>query len=331
MPSYYVLDTHDWLYARFAESDVPPGHVPAPSAADADIVVYLEPPWLTGHRYGRLYEALTPRKWRHLYVFSQADGALTWAPGVYASLPNAKASNPLFSGGFYVYHLHYGGAPLAGALDAHRDRDLAPDLLWSFIGSSATRPALREPILALGDDRSVARDSRRWHEEVRWRWHTSPSHRDEAEQIFASYAETMVRSKFVVCPRGVGSGSVRMFEALRMGRCPVILSDDWTPPPFIDWERCALRVREADVNRLPEILREREADWLALGTAARAAWERFYAPRNLLTTLIETCAALRSEEPSVSRRAAAAGRALATREALRRYKIAAARLAAGDG
>ena len=275
--------------------------------------------------------ALPPHRWRHLYVFSQADGALTWAPGVYASLPNTKASNPLFSGGFYVYHLHYGEAPLADALDAQRDRDAAPDLLWSFIGSSATRPALREPILALGDDRSVASDSRRWHEEVRWRWYSSSSHQREAEQIFASYAETMVRSKFIVCPRGVGPGSVRVFEALRMGRCPVILSDEWTPPPHVDWDACALRVAEADVRRLPAILRERETDSASLGAAARAAWERFYAPQRLLTTLIETCAALQADTPSVSRRAAAAGQALATREALRRYKAAATRLASGDG
>src|SRR2546423_4170060 len=34
-------------------------------------------------------------------------------------------------------------------------------------------------------------------------------------------------SKFILCSRGVGTSSVRLFDTMRMGRVPVILSDQW--------------------------------------------------------------------------------------------------------
>ncbi len=36
-------------------------------------------------------------------------------------------------------------------------------------------------------------------------------------------------------PRGIGASSVRIFEAMRAGRAPVIISDDWIVPPVGDW------------------------------------------------------------------------------------------------
>ena len=45
----------------------------------------------------------------------------------------------------------------------------------------------------------------------------------------ARYWEIMARSKFVLCPRGAGASSIRLFEAMQAGVAPVISSDDWIP------------------------------------------------------------------------------------------------------
>jgi hypothetical protein len=104
-----------------------------------------------------------------------------------------------------------------------------------------------------------------------------------------SYAEHLHRAKFIVCPRGVGLSSVRLFEAMRVGICPVIVSDRWLPPPFVDWSACSIRLAERDLPLLPMILREREGEWLALGSRARREWEKRYAPANVLNSIVEAC------------------------------------------
>ena len=47
---------------------------------------------------------------------------------------------------------------------------------------------------------------------------------------------------------------------MRMGRVPVILSDDWVEPIGPSWEKFSIRIRERDVDRIPAPLEKREAD-----------------------------------------------------------------------
>ena len=49
------------------------------------------------------------------------------------------------------------------------------------------------------------------------------SQRDRLD-YYRRYAELTKASKFVLCPRGVGASTIRLFETMRMGRVPVILS-----------------------------------------------------------------------------------------------------------
>ena len=78
---------------------------------------------------------------------------------------------------------------------------------------------------------------------------------------------------------------MRLFETMQVGRCPVILSDDWLPPPFVDWEACSLRIPERQVTSLPEILRARCDEAAQLGLAARRAWEENFSPARRLATI----------------------------------------------
>jgi hypothetical protein len=104
-------------------------------------------------------------------------------------------------------------------------------------------------------------------------------------QEMIDYIEEILQSKFVICPGGFSPQTVRLFETMQLGRCPVIISDQWVPITGIDWRNCAVVVSEREVKSLPKILAAREAEAADLGACARIAWEKNFAPeqRFLLT------------------------------------------------
>jgi len=99
-------------------------------------------------------------------------------------------------------------------------------------------------------------------------------------------------SKFVLCPRGIATSSYRCYEAMALGRVPVILSDAWVPPAGPDWGEFALIVAEDRIADLPDILRAHEPHWRAMGRAARAAWEEWFAPEIITYRVLRSIEAI---------------------------------------
>ncbi|NJK92615.1 MAG: exostosin family protein [Blastochloris sp.] len=102
-----------------------------------------------------------------------------------------------------------------------------------------------------------------------------------------TYADQLRLCRFILCPRGNGVSSVRLFEALEAGRVPVILSDRFVPPSDPDWTSCVIQVPESQLAQLPDLLREAEPDWITMAGNARRYWEQHYADTNLLTRLVQ--------------------------------------------
>ena len=73
----------------------------------------------------------------------------------------------------------------------------------------------------------------------------------------ARYVGSIKDSAFVLCPRGGGTSTFRLFETMMLGRVPVILSDQWVPRVGPDWESFSLRVMERDVSKVPRLLESR--------------------------------------------------------------------------
>jgi hypothetical protein len=171
------------------------------------------------------------------------------------------------TGGFYCAHHHREEGGIGDYLEAAKE--IEPDVLWSFMGTASNHP-VRKALFDLDRSRALVVDTQRWSDTVRWAWKTDL--RGEGRSMFQEYVSVLGRSHFVVCPRGKGASSIRLFEALQAGRCPVIISDDWLAPPFVDWSSCSLRIPEAEVGELPRILRSHEAEAETLGREARAVW-----------------------------------------------------------
>jgi hypothetical protein len=80
------------------------------------------------------------------------------------------------------------------------------------------------------------------------------------------YRNDLLTSKFALCPRGKGSSSFRLFEAMSLGCIPVIVADEWVEPPIVDWSSCSIRIAENQIHNIVEIIgthRERAVDMSA--------------------------------------------------------------------
>ena len=69
------------------------------------------------------------------------------------------------------------------------------------------------------------------------------------------YNKILLRSKYSLCPSGSGPNSIRFWESLGVGAIPVLLSDDLELPHNDIWQSSILRIKESDVEKVPNILR----------------------------------------------------------------------------
>jgi hypothetical protein len=240
----------------------------------ADYIVFIEPPIQKFEAYGRiLAENPIIRQFaERCFAYDWADDAAGFMPGVYPSLRRGQWDPRQFvSGGFL---LPYNEVVAVAASNGHRHERRVPELLMSFHGA-ASHP-LRTRLLQTG---SVV-DDPEIDFSVSPEWFTHSADRKN------EYVMRLLSSKFVLCPRGIGPATFRTYEAMALGRAPVIVSEEWMPPDGPDWTKFSLVVSESRICDLPRLVRERERDWAAMGRAAREAWEDHFAfPRGVIRML----------------------------------------------
>jgi hypothetical protein len=113
----------------------------------------------------------------------------------------------------------------------------------------------------------------------------------------SDYTRIMIESRFVLCPKGLGSSTWRLFETLKAGRVPVIISDAWIPPLGPEWERFAVFVRESRIAEIPRLLEALEPRAVEMGLAARTAWEDWFSGSVVFHRSVEWCLQLLQSRP----------------------------------
>jgi hypothetical protein len=235
------------------------------------------------------------------FVFSTADAVVPYLPGVYASIEKRAYDPRRVRSGHYLSS-HITEPPLVTRSFADRD------LLFSFVGTGANHPVRRD-IVALRHPRGLCRDTSRESARV---WAEGAA---AVAKFLGDYAEVMSRSRFALCPRGIGASSIRLFESMRFGVAPVIVSDQWVEPTGPDWGAFSLRVPERDVARIPTLLEELEPRSEEMGRLARLAWEDWFSDRVSFHRVVNWCREImESRAPSGD---PLVGRARAYAEALR--------------
>ena len=162
-----------------------------------------------------------------------------------------------------------------------------PDLLFSFQGGR-THP-LRDQVLELRHPRAIVEDT---SDHDFYVGNTAPA--VEFREARAKYIETIRRSKFVLCPRGYGPASFRLYEVIAAGRVPVVISDEWLPPERIPWHTCSLRIPEVSAGDVVSILAAEEHRWPALMRGAQNVYETYLAAPVLWDYLVGTLEQVRA-------------------------------------
>jgi hypothetical protein len=260
------------LFKRLAGQDRFGVHSLCDDPEQADLILFLD-----GHQHYRDLELnairqhpLVIRYREKAFVYSEVDQPWCAMPGLYVAMPKSSFDPQRQRACAYVNLPNSYVKPSAAP-------DAANALLFSFMGRKGNRT--RDRILRLKQPRAHIAD-------------TSAadffgSQTDEIEQQKQRYAEVMARSKFVLCPRGAGPSSFRIFETMAAGRVPVILSDQWVPPAGPDWENCAVFTPEKQVEELGMVLETQEERFPRMAAAARREWEEWFAPEALFHRMTE--------------------------------------------
>ncbi len=95
----------------------------------------------------------------------------------------------------------------------------------------------------------------------------------DPEVVRANYIKSIVESDFVLAPRGNGNYSIRFFEALALGRIPILIDVDQELPmeDLINYEKFIIRVDYKDMNNLSTIV---TAKWQSLNSESYANMQK---------------------------------------------------------
>jgi len=232
----------------------------------ADVIIILEE-WETRNKnYYKVIAqcALVNKHLEKTYVINCDDLGRGFLPGCYTSLNPRNFNAKLHLAASYPYDINK--FVLEGSNQV--DRFTGAEYLFSFSGTPVSNP-IRQRVLDFlhshprGDIRS--KDIQFHH------------HSDLDKQ---QYVNEIRNSKFVLCPRGWSPATYRIFESMALSRCPVIISDDWIQIDNINWDECAIRVKESEVELIPQILKEKEEQWQQFGRNAHKVWKDYFSPES---------------------------------------------------
>lgn len=264
------------LFTASARADSFGTHTLTADPEEADLIIFTEL-----HCHGLFAERVRHHRYvkkfrEKCFLFDPSDTALPFLPGIYASLSKKYCDPTRTRTGYY---LRIDENPFVGFRPPLKDyRYIA-----TFVGSFINYP-VRARLATLPADRFLVEDTSAFALNMLY-----GGEQEERNRFWSHYADALASAPFVLCPRGCGAGSVRLFETMQMGRVPVILSDEWVFPERVDWNACSIRVPERNIDSIPEILdrhRDRAAE---MGLRARQEWEKYYSPPVRFHWLVQDC------------------------------------------
>jgi hypothetical protein len=263
-----------------AAADTLKKHTLVDNPADADAVLITEA-WTHYDRvfFSKIRNASILEKYRRVsFVYCDSETTVNLLPGLYPCIDKNSLRKGWHLSSPYI-------TPVMREFEAVADRE--PICLYSFQGSMVkhrVRRKLRDLPNHLGCIRDVSRE-----------WAISSG--TSGQRLREQYIDGMLESKFVLCPRGKGVSSFRLFEAMALGRVPVIISDGWVEPPGPVWNRCSIRVPERAVKDIPSILQRAEPTWRLMALEARSAYRAHFASVSIFHWIGEQIQSLLSGNP----------------------------------
>jgi len=279
MDRTYALDELERMKSS-ASSDRFGVHSTTDDPAIADIILFVENCDTLTH-WRELQDApIYPRFVEKSFLFTRNDFPFPILPGIYPSISKRWYSPQRVRSGPYLVSF---------------DTDfIRPDLsfadtpfLCSFVGKMSTDPVRRD-LFSLESEQVFLKDTSPL-------WPYGELSDDERTKMQDDFVEVCHLSKFVLCPRGRGVSSIRLFESMRMARAPVIIADNWVPPDGPAWEQFSIRIPERDAASIPKVLSSYEQDAERMGRAAREAWTNWFSREATFHRSINWCVDIMQE------------------------------------
>lgn len=267
------------MLRRYARETPPDGVELVSDAKLADIIVFVETvDWRDPH-FRRVQRHPVVREYRDKTVlYNEADTSRARLPAL-----AVNALDVPWQIGIGSLPIHEDQAPVERA-------DAEPTELMSFVGSRSSK--VRHGIL----DRYASAHPAVIDTDTFNSWTSTRKERTRQRRTFE---RALVAGLFTLCPHGLGTTSLRLYEAMQAGRCPVILADRWVEDFGVDWS-FALRVAERDHDRLEEILGAvPRGEALERGAEGRRQWEAVYSPERYLHTVAQAARTLLEQRVTV--------------------------------
>jgi hypothetical protein len=197
------------------------------------------------------------------FLWCDRDVPIPILPGLFAALPANMFNAKLHRTVFYMSKSN-------NCID---DLDLAaitePEYLASFQGSMSSN--VRKRLLKL-------KFSSRFFIKATgsvWAGFIFGKGFDNSLTYISEYARLIYNSKFIICPKGNGVSSYRVFETMQAGRVPVIIADKYIAPNIKDnTDDFMLFVKEADIRNLEIFLLEKEKSYPAMAQSAYRVYQQ---------------------------------------------------------
>lgn len=112
---------------------------------------------------------------------------------------------------------------------------------------------------------------------------TLPHHKRVQQRL--QFFENIVNSDYVLCVRGAGNFSYRLYETLSCGRIPVLVDTDCVLPYdfFLNWKEFCVWVDRSQVGKIDQIIADfhqqlSETEFCDLQGRCRQVWEDYLSP-----------------------------------------------------
>jgi hypothetical protein len=241
----------------------------------ADVVLFVQCHMVDWRLRAIRHHSVARAYWDKVMVFDERDRQWPSFPGIYVSSDKSSFDGRRHRSWSYLR------VPTGDADEAE------PDLLFSFVGSRTAK--CRSALFELRHPEGVVEevsDFMFWDQ-------ASPRYEERRRR----FSEVLGRSRFVLCPRGRGTSSIRLYETLAAGRVPVIISDDWVAPTGPDWGAFSLRVPESRARTVVDVIDAHRNDWPAMSASASAAHREYFSERVTFHRIVDLLTDLRDSTP----------------------------------
>jgi hypothetical protein len=168
--------------------------------------------------------------------------------GDYSGIPKAWNNRLVFKTSPSKQHPNVAAFFFPVMINIHAKPIHECEYISGFQGSPTTHPC-REQIMKLNPEFFYFNEKRLF-------WSYSE---EEKPFLHKEYLSVLNNTQFPLCPRGRGLNSIRFFEALRLGKIPVLIADDTKLPleNRIKYNQFVIRVPESEVLNIENYI----LDW----------------------------------------------------------------------